>query len=135
MFSYIRKGLHQRWSRNQPRVLKSKKKSSNSEWQSLSHIDRFTCEGLSTFELSSVFDFYFFPLDNVSLTWKRHQCRWRAATFDLWPLSSEGFLVSQTMTKGLTPIFRTRSERSTTTVVCQFFSQNSSSYQKLIKYL
>ena len=40
------------------------------------------------------------PLENFSLIWRRHHCRWRAANFDLcsnlWPLSSEGSLTRHT---------------------------------------
>ena len=38
------------------------------------------------------------PLENFSLIWRRHHCRWRAANFDFdsWPLSSEGSLTCHT---------------------------------------
>ena len=41
------------------------------------------------------------PLESFSLIWRRHNCRWRAANFDLyarhsWPLSSEGSLTCHT---------------------------------------
>ena len=35
---------------------------------------------------------FFVPIENVSLIWRYHLYWWRAADFDLWPLSSEGSL-------------------------------------------
>ena len=61
------------------------------------------CHYLSYFALIRLFLFvcleFFVTLENVSLIWRRHHYRWRAANFDLcsvWPLSSKGSLACDT---------------------------------------
>ena len=43
---------------------------------------------------------FFVPLENLSLIWRRHHCRWRlqilTCAWHLWPLSSEGSLAFHT---------------------------------------
>ena len=47
-----------------------------------------------------LFGFFIVPLNNFSLIWRHHHCRWRTANFDLcsasWTLSSEDSLACHT---------------------------------------
>ena len=50
--------------------------------------------------LVCLFGFFIVPLNNFSLIWRHHHCRWRTAIFDLcstsWTLSSEDSLACHT---------------------------------------
>ena len=49
-------------------------------------------------------------LENVLLIWRRPHCRWRAAKFDSWPLSSEGSLTCHTHCDAALPFIMVISE-------------------------